>query len=82
MVQVLEDKVEFHITVDDVKQVHDVGVLKLLEQRDLPDGGARNTFTVTASREGKQCMSGSYAWEHSTHVKGKKKPHPTLAYQS
>ena len=35
----LEDEVEPVLLHDDVPQAHDVGVLELLEQGDLPDGG-------------------------------------------
>lgn len=46
-VEELKDKVEFvAIGVDNVQQLHDVGVLHLLEEGDLADGGAGDTLIL------------------------------------
>jgi hypothetical protein len=43
-VEVFEDEVEFIVTVDDVPEVDDVGVLQLLQKRNFPYSSARDAL--------------------------------------
>src|SRR3989338_3809265 len=54
LVEVLEDQGQLLLGVDHVVQSDDVGVLELLEKRDLTDRGARDSFVLTLQTDALQ----------------------------
>eukprot|EP00669_Euglena_mutabilis_P008397 TRINITY_DN3463_c0_g1_i1.p3 TRINITY_DN3463_c0_g1~~TRINITY_DN3463_c0_g1_i1.p3 ORF type:complete len:160 (+),score=37.10 TRINITY_DN3463_c0_g1_i1:977-1456(+) len=62
LVRVLEHEGELLLVVDDVQKLHNVGVLQLLQQRDLPDGRAWNALLLAVQGdafEGDQLPAGA-----------------------